>query len=72
MAAVTECPTTSGTITGWGPIETATVTGDPNGWGPAVGAGVVPMTWPAGTVELYSLLSLGTNPAAVRAACAVA
>ncbi len=30
------------------------------------------MTWPAGTVELYSWTSVGTNPAAVRVAAAVA
>ncbi len=72
MAAVTEWPTTSGMITGWGPRETSTVTLEPKGWGPAEAAGTVPMTWPAETVELYCLLSLGTNPSAARAAEAVA
>ncbi len=52
MAAATDWPTTLGMITGWGPREMSTVTFEPNGWGPAVGAGVVPMTWPVGTVGL--------------------
>ena len=62
-AAVWDWPTTSGTPTDAGPLETNTVTWLPT-WTSVPAEGLVLMTWPLATVELAWGLVVGTKPAA--------
>jgi hypothetical protein len=72
LAAAWVSPTTFGTLTGAGPLETTSVTADP--WAAVVAAaGLSLMTLPEATVLLVWVVTVPVvNPAAVSAALAAA